>query len=380
MNLNMFRNLFFCFLLLFISNVHAADKKIFTKHQRMHPLDIVFCLDLSGSTNGLIDDVREQLWTITNQVYAMQPVPDLRLGIIGFSRPIFGKESAYVKILSDLTTDFDSLAYELFKLRPAVEKGDQYVNAALNVAMNEMSWGKEQDVKKIIFIVGNGLASIHGIDLEKTCSQLVKQQITVNSLFVVGKGKTQLDAIAGWRKVADLTGGLESEIAVGKKDAVTDVDMHYSQLYDQNKSLNKTYLYHGESGKQNFKRLHDLDSATYLSGMNNFYQRVFYKCSPRFQNLQSHWDLIDYLKSAGGYPDNLNFETLPDSLKHFTGPQLQDAILNQKLLRDRLLREIDSLFKDNYVQKIHQKFINHEFPDGNIFSRCVVNMLLKEWK
>lgn len=97
------------FLAAIISCIHtsASNKKSVVKTSRLHPLDIVFCLDLSGSTNGLVDDVREELWTIINQVHAFDPAPELRIGIIGFSRPSFGKENAYVKVLSDLTTDFD---------------------------------------------------------------------------------------------------------------------------------------------------------------------------------------------------------------------------------------------------------------------------------
>ena len=98
----------FLFLAIILSiQSNASNKKSGRKDSRLHPLDIVFCLDLSGSTNGLIDDVREQLWKIINQAHELEPVPDLRIGVIGFSRPSFGKEKAYVKVLSNLTNDFD---------------------------------------------------------------------------------------------------------------------------------------------------------------------------------------------------------------------------------------------------------------------------------
>ena len=44
------------------------------------PLDIVFCVDLSGSTNGLINDLRDNLWMIINQAQHMEPKPALRIG------------------------------------------------------------------------------------------------------------------------------------------------------------------------------------------------------------------------------------------------------------------------------------------------------------
>ncbi len=374
------KKIYFLVAILSYVNTSASDKNNTTRNARQHPLDIVFCLDLSGSTNGLIEDVREQLWTIINQAHAMEPVPDLRIGVIGFSRPSFGKETAYVKVLSDLTNDYDSLAYELYKLKPAIEKGDQYVNAALTVAMNEMNWGKEVNNSRIIFIVGNGLASIRGVDLEKTCEQLVKQRIVVNSLFVVSKGKAQLDAIIGWRRIADLTHGFQSEIAVGKKDVVMDLEMNYNQLIELNHQLNRTYIYHGEYGKQNYRRLNALDSALHLIGVTNYYQRAWYKLSPRFQNAQSHWDLVDYIKSLHGSMEEINPETLPDSLKNINTALLAPMIIVEKEKREKILRDINLLFKNNYIESIHQKYLNHEFPDGNIFSRSVINMLMKGWR
>ena len=373
---------YFLFFISVISFVHvsAARKKGTPKEERLHPLDIVFCLDLSGSTNGLIDDVREQLWTIINQANLMEPAPDLRIGIIGFSRPSFGKEQAYVKVLSNLTTDFDSLAYELYKLRPAVEQGSQYVNAALTVAMNEINWGKEASNTKLVFVVGNGMASQRGIDIVSTCSLLAKRHIIVNSLFVVSKGKNQGQALGGWRKIAELTGGLQGEIAVGKKEAVSDLDFNFNELIDLNHVLNSTYLFHGDNGKTNYRRFNALDSALYLEGLPYYYQRVWYKQSARFQNTQAHWDLIDYIKSPIGDLDKVNPRTITDSLQFYSPTQLRELIISKKEAREVVLRNLRLLYKNNYVQTTHKKFLNHEFPDSNIFSRSVINMLLQEWK
>src|SRR6185369_367377 len=70
-------------------------------------IDIVFCMDLSGSTNGLLDDTRDLEWELINQVNTYRPQPVLRIGIVAFSRPTFGKETGYVKILCPLTTDYE---------------------------------------------------------------------------------------------------------------------------------------------------------------------------------------------------------------------------------------------------------------------------------
>ncbi len=374
------RYLFFVLIFVFCDGVNASNNNGNNIGSRNRPLDIVFCLDLSGSTNGLINDVREQLWTIVNQAHKMEPTPGLRIGIVGFSRPSFGKDNAYVKVLSYLTNDFDSLAYELYKLKPSIEQGDQYVNAALNTAMDNINWGKEKNNVKIIFIVGNGMASIRGVDLEGTGEKLVKRKIIVNSLFVLSKGNGKSQAMSGWKRIAEITNGIQSEIVIGKSEMVTDLTMNFNSLLNLNRELNQTYFYYGPSGKINYRRLNDLDSALYLSGLPNYYQRVWYKLSPRFQNTQQSWDMVDYIKSADGDLDRLDIRTLADSLQFYSTIDLKELLLSQKDKRNKVLLDINRLYQNNFVDTQHKMFTNNEFPDSNIFSRCVINMLLKEWK
>ena len=71
---------------------------------------------------------------------------------------------------------------------------------------------------------------MRGVDLISTCSQLAKRHIIVNSLFVVSKGSNQSQVLGGWRKIADLTNGIESEITVGKKEVVTDLEFNFGKL------------------------------------------------------------------------------------------------------------------------------------------------------
>src|SRR5690349_18329365 len=106
------------------------------------PVDIVFCLDLSGSTNGLIDRMRNHIWDYVNLLQGTIPRADFRFGFIGYARPSFGKENYYVKVISDLTHDIEGLTHELLKLRTQIEKGDQFVGAAIKTCAENISWNE----------------------------------------------------------------------------------------------------------------------------------------------------------------------------------------------------------------------------------------------
>src|SRR5665213_1337893 len=76
--------------------------------QSMKKIDIALCLDLSGSTNGLIDKFREGIWDIVNEVNKLSPAPEVRIGLVAYGRPSYGKSTDYVKVMYDLT---DCLLY-----------------------------------------------------------------------------------------------------------------------------------------------------------------------------------------------------------------------------------------------------------------------------
>ena len=118
------------------------------KSVAQHPIDIVFCLDLSGSTNGLLFDLRNQLWDIVNESNSLNPQPNLRIGVVGFSRPSFGKNNYYIKTLVDLTSDFDLVANSIYNIKPSVERGDHFVGAAISHSVNQLNWSNEDPSSK----------------------------------------------------------------------------------------------------------------------------------------------------------------------------------------------------------------------------------------
>ena len=223
------------------------------------PLDIVFCLDLSGSTNGLVNDVRDNLWLIANQLNAMSPKPDFRLGVICFSRPSFGKDDGYVKVFSDLSYNLDYIDAELYKLKPSIEKGDQIVSAALSIAISKMSWSKKKDAVKLVYIVGNGSVSSNGYEYVKICEEAVEKRIIVNSLFVTKSANKAAD-IAGWKRITEITGGIQTEITVNKKDPISFWNADLNIVLQQNNFLYNDLQWSGPDSAMGRKSMVASDS------------------------------------------------------------------------------------------------------------------------
>jgi hypothetical protein len=176
-------------------------------------IEVVFCLDLSGSTNGLIDRFRDHFWDYTYALSKCTPQVTYRFGVVGFSRPSFRRETGYVKVLKDLTTDMEAVGKELFELKTSVEKGDQMVGHALTACGKNISWSEDSSVVKILYVVGNGMVNEGGTDFRKAAQELQAGGIIVNTLYCNTKTMSNLE-VSGWKEIAEIGKGYFSSFSV----------------------------------------------------------------------------------------------------------------------------------------------------------------------
>src|SRR5688500_8491485 len=47
-------------------------------------IDVVFCIDCSGSMGGVIETAKQKVWAIVNETARAKPSPELRIGLIGY--------------------------------------------------------------------------------------------------------------------------------------------------------------------------------------------------------------------------------------------------------------------------------------------------------
>src|SRR2546422_856964 len=102
------------------------------------PIDIVICLDTSGSMQGLIEAAKQKLWDIVNELGRAKPKPHLRVGLYVYGTPGYGVQTGYVKKLVDLTDDLDTVYSKLTPLR--TDGGDEYVARVVRAATLEQPW------------------------------------------------------------------------------------------------------------------------------------------------------------------------------------------------------------------------------------------------
>src|SRR5262245_2388420 len=96
---------------LIIAPLSADDKKP-TKKPRV---EVVFCLDTTGSMGGLLEGAKAKIWSISNQIANGKPTPELKIGLVAYR----DKGDAYTTQVHDLTDDLDDVHAKLKKFEAA---------------------------------------------------------------------------------------------------------------------------------------------------------------------------------------------------------------------------------------------------------------------
>src|SRR5690242_13791509 len=113
-------------------------------------VEVVFCLDTTGSMGGLIDGAKQKIWSISNQIASGKPTPELKIGLVAYR----DKGDAYVTKVYDLSDDLDAVHANL-KTFQAQGGGDapEHVNLALFDAVHKVKWSADKSTLRLIFLV-----------------------------------------------------------------------------------------------------------------------------------------------------------------------------------------------------------------------------------
>lgn len=208
-------------------------------------VEVVFCLDTTGSMGHLIQGAKDKIWSMCNQIAGGQPVPDLRVGLVAYR----DKGDEYVTRVHDLTDDLDDIHARLKKFE-AKAGGDtpEHVNQALHDAVHKVKWSADKRVLKIIFLVGDAPPHMDYNDDVKypvTCQEAVKKGIIINTI----QCGSLASCTTAWKDIAAKAEGVYA--AIPQRGGVVTVKTPYdAKLGKINSELAETTLVYGSKTEQ----------------------------------------------------------------------------------------------------------------------------------
>jgi hypothetical protein len=171
-------------------------------------LDVVFLIDATGSMSDEINQLKDNVLSISAQIEALPGDPDVRFGLVYYR----DRGDAYVVKSSDFTGNVQRFQRDL----QAVEAGGggddpESMNEALHVAVNEMSWRVDNTVS-LVFLVADAPPHLdYAQDYDYAATMMNAAELGIK-VFPIGSrldGNNQYQQQAEYifRQIAQFTGG-----------------------------------------------------------------------------------------------------------------------------------------------------------------------------
>lgn len=289
--------------------------------QRLRRVDLVLAIDTSSSMDGLIDAARQKMWDVVNLLSKAQPRPELRVGLLSYGNTGYSAQAGWVRTEADLTSDLDTVYGKLFGL--TTNGGDEYVARAVKVATDSMSWSKDQDALRIVFVAGNESATQDPlVPLPDAIAAARQRGIYVNTIFC---GSEHAGDAVGWAQAAAL--GKGQFAAINQHRVVAIATPQDEELRRLSEELNKTYVAYGARGRSALANQAAQDKNAERASAPAAASRAAGKASGLYR--ADDWDLVDATAHGDKKPKTMPAAELPPEMREME-PEARTRYVEEK--------------------------------------------------
>jgi Mg-chelatase subunit ChlD len=313
-----------------------ADAPAQAKKEKQPQVEVVFCLDTTGSMGGLIDAAKQKIWAICNQIVSGKPTPRVKIGLVAYR----DRGDEYVTKVFDLTEDLDAMHGQLMSFR-AAGGGDfpESVNQALHDAVTKIKWSTDKKTLKIIFLVGDAPPHMDypdDVKYPETCKLACTKDIIINTIQCGNHPQTK----AEWEKICRLAEGSYVQIDARGGPVVTVATPFDADLGKINSELARSTLAYGkrelrEEGAKKAKAAAGLAPAA-AAERAGFAGR---------SGKAASYDLLDSIKDGKVKLDDLKKDELPDELQKLTPTERKAYLEKLDKTRQELFKKAADLNK-----------------------------------
>lgn len=304
------------------------------------PVDLVICLDTSGSMTGLIDSARAKLWDVVSELVSIEPNARLRVGLLTYGSPhISTRAQGWVVRQSDLSSDLDSVYARMMSMR--TNGGDEFVGWVLSDAVHTLSWSNDPRALRLIYVAGNESADqcSTSFNFRYVAREARRKGILINAIYA---GPNANGISEGWDQVAAHGGG--DYFAIDQDAGTCQIATpHDKVLIELNAKLNATYVPYGAAGRAGKANQVAQDANAQGYGQHSIASRAQAKASGVYRN--DKWDLVDAAEAPGFDLDEVEEAALPVEMQGMTKEQRRDYIVQKRTIRKQVKRQITEITK-----------------------------------
>ena len=324
--------------------------------KRMGPtVQIGILLDTSSSMSGLIDQAKDQLWKIVNEVAKANKnnkEVTIEVGLFEYGKSALPGFEGYLQMLSPLTSDLDQVSEKLFQLR--TNGGEEYAGKVILESVNRFVWSPHKDDLKLLIIAGNESFAQGNVPYSDAIKKATKNNIIVNTIFC---GDMERGQQLEWTQGAKL--GKGKYFNINHNDRRVYVATPYDdKIIGLGKKLNHTYMSYGERNVRRAKmaNIAKQDANSKSLSKSSYIERNLVKSKKQYTSVNS--DLIDAYMADETSIYKIKEEQLPDTLKGKSDQEIKTIIeAKKKELRYKKRSIHLSVKEQNIWQERSQKKI-----------------------
>jgi Mg-chelatase subunit ChlD len=317
-------------------------------------VEVVFCLDTTGSMTGLIEGAKQKIWGIANQIIAGEPKPEIMIGLVGYR----DYEDAYVTKIYQLDDDLDTVFENLMGFI-ADGGGDtpEHVNKAVHDAVHSIRWSGDDDTLKVVFLVGDCPPHMDyddGYDYRTVCREAVTQNIIINTVQCGDSSET----VRFWKDIARRGEGKYARIS--QSGGMQHIDTPYDEeLVSLSSRLEGTVVAYGseaeiEKAEKRSKMVREMAPEAACD-------RAAYKSR---DGRIGAYDLIDAVGSGSVTIEELSDDETPGEMKGMSNTEKKKYLEEKQKERTSIMSQIEKL-NTKRSEYIAERIKNREYSDSD---------------
>ncbi len=299
-------------------------------------VELAICLDTSGSMDGLIENAKQKIWAIVNDLALAEPTPLLRVALLTYGNDGHDSERGWVLVRSDFTEDLDLISRELFAL--TTNGGTELVARVIRTSVDTLAWTPGNSGLKLIVVAGNESAEQ---DTQYAAGDMafaaITQGILVNTIYC---GNPMDEIALGWKAVSLKADGQFA--VIDHNDVGLAIETPFDgRLGELSVAINATYLPFGELGVMACENQSAQDRNA--EGCNTWTaaSRAQTKGGKLYSN--AHWDLVDACKAADFDLSKVETKDLPEAMRALTLEERKAHIAAMAAKREAIQKDINEI-------------------------------------
>lgn len=356
----------------------AKSNSIKKEKKKSKDVEIVFCLDATGSMSGLIGTAKEKIWDIVSELAQSNDVESLKLGMVFYR----DRGDGFVTKQIDLTNDLDEVYSDLLEIN-AAGGGDtpESVNQALHEAISDMKWSNKSSTYKTIFVVGDCPPHMDyqdDVKYTQSCKVAAKKGIIINTIKL---GTSCKSAIYHFKEMASCTNGEFMQLDQQASDIVI-ATPYDDDIYEVSQSIDQSRMYYGNQVEQsvNYSKKEKSMAVYKKSSKTSNSARASYKMS---KSGRKSWlgnkEIINDYANGKITLDQITDDELPKELKGKSKDEIKIVLEKLKKERSEKERKLKEL-SEKRKEFIKTKKKEMDSSKQSLFSEKVVDVLKKQAK